>query len=289
MNSDDKSFIAGRAGYLAGAMAIPFVEWVVQNARYPVFMALRGAEPIAWIASALARLDPKKFGAAAEWKSVYITKPMAEIQTTLREAYAYSSYCDFCNISNSGPEQTIKYYGAEWMNICKYFLHVGLSRGYTLVDTGLSGKMAEDLGEISPNQTLLFVTSEHPHVKGFMNETRMDELCDMAKYMPHADGFAMGELCMALTSFIDAMPKMEKSPSRCRIADDGTAVPELEPEDASVIAMRDDYFAGLNMAVGKYKGGYLPTTRECLMELFKDGSIRNDISVLTGRHPCNCR
>ncbi|MDR1071412.1 MAG: hypothetical protein LBL21_02100 [Rickettsiales bacterium] len=284
---------ATEAGFLAGSLSVPFIEWVLANAESPVKLALRGAEPIAYVAGKLSKMRPEKFGAAAEWQSVYITKRMSNLRGDLASAFAYESYnrrrleegCGLGGSMDYGLSGTVERISLQYDAMSKYFLQCGLGDAWTLADTGLSGTMAEDLGEFGPCKSLFFASiGGGPRVSGFINQPQYQDIMDRAVLPAFKESrVPMVDACWRITDFMDAMPKEAQSPSGCRIADDGRAEPVLVPEDPEIRVMRSDYIVGLKNAVRAYDKEKLPSIGRVLDELFSGGTIDKYIGTLTGR------
>jgi hypothetical protein len=141
------------------------------------------------------------------------------------------------------------------------------------------------LGEFGPCKSLFFASiSDSPRIRGFINQPQYrDDMNRIISTAPKESDKSTTDACWRLTDFMDAMPKETRSPSECRVGDDGLAGPVLSPEDPGIRAMRADYIDGLKNAVRAYDNGKLPPVGHVLDKLFAGGAVDGYIRTLTGR------
>jgi hypothetical protein len=251
------------AGRMFASLAVPFVRYVAENAKHPVKLALRGAEPFAHAALKLERLGVPGFEACRDWQSVYITREIV-------------SKLDIPAWIDRQKNSAVDVIGMDAQLAAAYLILSGLDKPYTLVDTGFSGAMARNLGPLGPAQSLFFV-SKNDAVQNFVREGDgiYDAFCRAIGVSPEMDYMlddaAWNGKKARIVNLLDSAPKLLTSPEYVVEEEDGFVVPAFKNAPDRILPLYKAFYGGMDSELDSFAAtGRIAPAAKTIELLFKD-------------------
>ncbi|MDR1476502.1 MAG: hypothetical protein LBI17_00015 [Rickettsiales bacterium] len=221
-------------GYVLAPLFAHVVDWTLENAAYPVKVALRDGEPVFRAARKLYDTRLEKYRPLADWREVYLTRSLMKDENGELRA--------------------------------KYFEQNGLDRPFTMLDTGYAGSIWEKCKNLGIECQPLFICSANHGIKGFLNEYNAFRILDglrqaedaSLKYYIYRSVFRLNQnFCQ---NVLEEIPHVQKHIEEFSIGPDGLVVPVLVREKPITASMHKGFYRGFDRCFAE--GNAFPPVEE---------------------------